>query len=146
MDERSGVHRGTLLGPLLFHIYINNAESQITSAICLFADNRALYRQIYSESDSLSLQEDIFKLQKWVNTWQMACNVNKWKLLCITNRKSTVIKYVYNMYQANAISDNNSPLMALLAKKYLGFTVPTTDFICTKETQHESYLGVIIDN
>ena len=33
--------------------------------------------------------------------------------------KSSVIKYVYNMYQANALSDNNSPTLALLAKKTL---------------------------
>ena len=76
----------------------------------------------------------------------MAFNVNKCKLLCITCRKSSVIKHMYNMYQANALSDNNSPLLALLAKKHLGFTAPTTDFIHIKETQHESYLGVIIDN
>ena len=76
----------------------------------------------------------------------MAFNVNKCKLLFITYCKSSVIKYVYNMYQANALSDNNSPLLALLAKKHLGFTVPTTDYIHIKETQHESYLGVIIDN
>ena len=37
--------------------------------------------------------------------------VNKCKLLRITYRKSIVIKYVYNMYQANALSDN-SPLLA----------------------------------
>ena len=49
-------------------------------------------------------------------------------------------------YQANALSDNNSPLFALSAEKHLGFTVPTTDFIHIKETQHESYLGVMIDN
>ena len=49
------------------------------------------------------------------------------------------------MYQANALSDN-SPLLALLAKKHLGFTVSSTDFIHIDETQHESYLGVIIDN
>ena len=60
-----------------------------------------------------TLQEDIFKLQKLANTWQMAFNVNKCKLLTITYRKSSVIKYVYNMYQANALSDN-SPLLALL--------------------------------
>ena len=53
---------------------------------------------------------------------------------------------VYNMYQANAFFDNNSPLLVLLAKKHLGFAVPTTDFIHIRETQHESYLGVIIDN
>ena len=75
-----------------------------------------------------------------------AFNFNKCKLLCITYRKSSVIKYVYNMYQANALSDNNSPLLALLAKIHLGFAVPSTDFIHIKETQHESYLGVIIDN
>ena len=76
----------------------------------------------------------------------MAFNVNKCKLLRITYRKSSVIKYVYNMYQAKALSDNNFPLLALLAKKHLGPTVPTTDFIHIEETQHKSYLGVIIDN
>ena len=73
----------------------------------------------------------------------MAFNVDKCKLLRITYRKSSVIKY---MYQANALSDNNSPLLALLARKHLGFTVSSTDFIHIEETQHESYLGVIIDN
>ena len=76
----------------------------------------------------------------------MALNANKCKLLCITYRKSSVINYMYNMYQANALSDNNSPLLALLVKKHVGFTVPTTDFIHIEETQHESYLGVIFDN
>ena len=73
---KSDVSQGTVLGPLFFPIYINDIESQITSFIHLFADDSALYRPIYSESDSLSLQEDIFKLQKWANTWQMAFNVN----------------------------------------------------------------------
>ena len=64
----------------------------------LFADDTALYRPKYSESDSPSLQEDIFNLQKWANTWQMAFNVTKCKLLCITNRKSSVIKCVQYVY------------------------------------------------
>ena len=55
-------------------------------------------------------------LLKWTNTWQLVCNVNKCKLLCITYRKSIVIKYVYNMYYANALSR-----LALLAEKRLGF-------------------------
>ena len=76
----------------------------------------------------------------------MAFNVHKCKLLRITNRKSCVIKHVYNLYQANALSCDISPLLALLAKKHLEFTVPTIDFIHIEETQHESYLGVIIDN
>ena len=143
---KSGVPQGTVLGPLPFLIYINDIELQITSSIRLFADDSALYRPIYYESDSLALQKDIFKLQKWASTWQMAYNVDKCKLLCITYRKSSVIKYVYNMYQAIAQHDSNSNLLALLAKKHSGFTVPSTDFIHIKEKQHERYLDVIIDN
>ena len=76
----------------------------------------------------------------------MAFNVNKCKLFCVTYHKSSVIKYVYNMYKVNALSDNISPTLAPLAEKHLGFTVPTTDYIHIKETQHESCLCVIIDN
>ena len=85
----SGVPQGTVLGPLLFLIFINDIESQITSSIRLFADDSALYRPIYSESDSLSLQEDIFMLKKWANIWQVALYVNKCTLLRITYRKSS---------------------------------------------------------
>ena len=68
---KSSVLPATVLGPLLFLIYINDIESQITSSMHLFADDSSLYRPIYSESDSLSFQEDIFKLQKWANTWHL---------------------------------------------------------------------------
>ena len=50
------------------------------------------------------------------------------------------------MYQVNALSDNICPALALLAEKHLDFMVPTIDSIHIKETQHESYLGVIRDN
>ena len=76
----------------------------------------------------------------------MAFNVGKYKLLCITYRKSSAIKYVYNMYLVNALSYNIYPALALLVDKHFGFTVHTTDFICIEETQHKTYLGVIIDN
>ena len=137
---KSGVPQGTVLGPLLFLIYINDIEFQITSSIRLFTDDTVPYRPIYSESDSLSLQEDIFNFQNLTNTWQMAFNVNKCKLLCITYRKSSVIKNVYNMYQVNALSDNNSPLLALLAERNFVFSVPTTDFIQLKTTRCYDYL------
>ena len=62
----------------------------------------------------------------------MAFNVNKSKLLCVTYCMSSVIKYVYNMYQANAFSDNISTALSLLAEKHVDFTVPTIDCIHMK--------------
>ena len=50
------------------------------------------------------------------------------------------------MYQENALSDNISPTLALLAEKHLGLSVSTIDFIHIKESQHETYLADIIDN
>ena len=82
-----GVPQGTALGPLLLLIYINDIESQITSSIRHFVDDSALNIPIYSESDSLTLQRDILKLQKWANIWQMVFNVNKCKILCIIYHK-----------------------------------------------------------
>ena len=76
----------------------------------------------------------------------MGRNVNKCKLIRITYRKSSVIKYVYNMYQVNALSDNISTALAMLAERHLCFAMPTTVFIHIEETQHESYLSVILDN
>ena len=89
---KSGVPQGTVLGhsSSSFNYYI---KSQINSYFRLFADDSAIYRPIYSEIDSITSQEDILKLQKWANTWQMAINVNKCKLLGITYRKSSAIKY-----------------------------------------------------
>ena len=104
------------------------------------------YRPIYSESDSLSLQQDIFNLQKWANTWQMVFNANKCKLLRITYCKSCVIKHVHYMHQVNALSDNTSPAFTLLAERHLHISAPITDLIHIKDTQHDGYLCVIVDN
>ena len=50
------------------------------------------------------------------------------------------------IYTANAFSDYISQALALLAEKRFGFSVPTSDFIHMKETQHESNLNVKVDH
>ena len=76
----------------------------------------------------------------------MEFNVNKCKQLLIAYRKSSVIKHAYNMCQENAIFDNDSPLLVLLARKHLRFTAPTSDFFHIEETQHGRYLDAMIYN
>ena len=55
----SGVPQGTVLGPLLFSLHINDIMSDIESEIRLFADDCVCYREIKDIDDTLKLQKDI---------------------------------------------------------------------------------------
>ena len=69
----SGVPQGTVLGPLLFLMYINDINNGLSpgTKIRLFADDSLLYGTIISPSDSAILQKDLDHLQKWEVTWKM---------------------------------------------------------------------------
>ena len=83
-DKRvlSGVPQGTVLGPLMFLLYINDINTNICSPICLFADDCILYRIIETPDDHQYLQSDLNSLIQWTMQWQMKLNPEK----CITLR------------------------------------------------------------
>ena len=60
----SGVPRGTVLGPLLFLVYINDMPEKISSTTRLFADDSLVYRIIKSKEDQILFREDLDKLQE----------------------------------------------------------------------------------
>ena len=65
----SGVSQGTVLGPLLFSLYINDISTDIDSEIKLFADDCVCYREIKDTEDTLKLQKDIDQLGCWARKW-----------------------------------------------------------------------------
>ena len=67
----SGVPQGTVLGPLLFFLYINDISSDIESEIRFFADDYVCYREIKDEKDTMKLQRDIDRLGSWARKWGM---------------------------------------------------------------------------
>ena len=66
----SGVPQGTVLGPLLFSLYVNNIPVGIDSQIRLFADDCVCYREIRAVEDTLKPQKD-YLLGSWAQKWGM---------------------------------------------------------------------------
>ena len=75
----SGVPQGTVLGPLLFLLFINDLPhlASQNTRIRLFADDCLIYRPIYDVHDQVTLQHDIDKLMEWADRWGMSFNASK---------------------------------------------------------------------
>ena len=79
----SGVPQGSVLGPILFLVYINDLEEGVTGKILKFADDTKLFTKTKEIGDKHNLQDDIDKLVKWSEKWQMLFNFGKCKCLHI---------------------------------------------------------------
>ena len=78
-DVTSGIPQGSVLGPILFVIFLNDMPNVVKNCCKLFADDAKLYRPVLSEADTQSLQSDINILMEWSSTWQLPFNEMKCK-------------------------------------------------------------------
>ena len=79
----SGVPHDSVLGMVLFLIYINDLDTNIVCKMSKFADDTKLCQRARNPDDIMELQEDINKLVEWANKWQMGFNVDKWSVMHI---------------------------------------------------------------
>ena len=112
VEVLSGVPQGSILGPLLFVLFINNIYDNINenSKISLYADDTKLWRRINSALDCDMLQKDIDTLLKWTITNKMKFHVDKCKVLSVANSVPILVDVLpfsrYSYQLGNTTLDN----------------------------------------
>ena len=77
----SGVPQGSVLGPLLFLIYVNDMDDGLSCNISKFADDTKIYSTVRDTQEGVQMQNDLDKLLEWSRKWQMQFNTSKCKTL-----------------------------------------------------------------
>ena len=76
-DVTSGIPQGTVLGPILFLLYINDLLDLTQSDTFLFADDIKIFRPIINTNDQDILQQDITTKEKWSHDWMLTLHPDK---------------------------------------------------------------------
>lgn len=119
----SGVPQGSILGPILFLLYVNDMPDCVSSTAKLFADDTKLYREIVNHNDCQRLQEDLNTLSAWSKTWLLRFNETK----CVVLRIRKCFDFVYSL--------NGTPLLEEDCQRDLGVII-SNDLLPSHHISH----------
>ena len=94
----AGVPQGSVLGPILFLVYINDLFDVIENNLDVFADDSTLWASIPPSADpdtlashrasvAASLNHDLIRIEEWANKWLVTYNESKTELVTFSNKK-----------------------------------------------------------
>ena len=113
---KAGVPQGSILGPLLFLIYINDISNNLESNVKLFADDTSLFSIVFDKNlSSQTLNNDLIKIQQWAYQWKMNFNPDASK-----QAQEVIFSRKTNKPQHPDLLFNQSQVQRSDAQKHLG--------------------------
>ena len=112
----SSVPQGSVLGPLLFFIYINDLDTNIVGKMSKFADDTKLWHRARNPDDIMELQEDINKLFEWANKSQMNFSVDECSVIHIRHNN---MQGTYNMSNQQLLTTDQQRDLEIIITKDL---------------------------
>ena len=92
-EIKAGVPQGTVLGPLLFLLYINDLPDNLDNPSRLFADDTSLLKVHRPNEDvTMSLNQDMEKINIWTKQWKMSLNPKKTEAMTISNFRNPQVQ------------------------------------------------------
>ena len=103
-EVTSGIPQGSVLGPTLFLLYINDLPNMVSNCeVKIFADDTKLYKEIRSQEDCSTLQENINKIHTWSQKWQLKFHPGKCHILRIGTSQPN-FEYTMPDYKSGTVS------------------------------------------
>ena len=134
----SGVPQGSVLGPVLFLIYVNDMPEVVRCMVKLFADDTKLYSEIKETADRTALQEDINKIVTWTSNWLMKLNIDKCKHMEIGNITNN---------SSYTLDNGLTTISKVNSEKDLGITfdrgLKFSEHVCKAVSKANQILGII---
>ncbi len=116
----SGIPQGSVIGPILFVIYINDLPDLLKSTVYIFADDTKIFKIIKEEKDRDTLQKDLDSLNNWSETWLLKFHPDKCKFLHI-GREVPQAGFSYNLVGKNLEAVQQEKDLGVIIDEKLNF-------------------------
>ena len=110
---KSGVPQGSVLGPLLFLLFINDLAEHTSSTVRLFADDCVMYKSVKTIQDCKVLQNDLDQLHQWEKRWQLRFNARKCNIMRATHAKKKQLLYEYKLGREALLPTNSTAYLGV---------------------------------